>query len=130
MKFQAKGHTLIKGTHKNTLEFTKESKLTEAGDCIIGINSNFNLEEIKEFVKNHRKARLILEINNIKEKLTCETNKNFQNNKELVIRKSNFLSERTFGIYATKSSKELSRKFIKELNNPNSIITISIEMFK
>jgi len=130
MKFQAKGHNLIKGTHKTTLEFTKENYLTETGDCIIGINSNFNLKKLKEFVKNNKKAKVSLEINNIKEELTCEINKNFQDDKELVIRKSNFLSERTFGIYASKSSKDLSRKFIKQLKNSNSTVIINIEMFK
>ncbi len=130
MKFQAKGHNLIKGSHKNTLEFTKENYLTESGDCIIGVNSNFNLKKLKEFVKNNKKARIILKTNKLEEELTCEINKNFQDDKELVIRKSNFLSERTFGIQASKSSKDLSRNFIKQLKNSNSTVTVSIETFK
>lgn len=130
MKFQAKGHNLIKGTHKTTLEFTKEKELTESGDCIIGVSSNFNLKQLKEFIKNNEKARIILKTNNLEEQLTCKVNKNFNDNKELVIRKSDFLSERTFGIRASKGSNELSRHFIKQLKNHNSTVTVSIETFK
>ena len=49
-EFEIKGHENVTSKHKKTLEFTKESHLTKNGDCIVGINSTFNLDKIKEFI--------------------------------------------------------------------------------
>ena len=42
MKFSARGHENIRGVHKTTFEFTKEKELTLKGDCIIGVNADFD----------------------------------------------------------------------------------------
>ena len=50
--FHAFGHKNLLGTHKNTLEFTKDKNLTLKGDCIVGVNADFDAGELKNFIKN------------------------------------------------------------------------------
>src|SRR4030067_492380 len=111
ISFSAKGHENILGTHKTTLEFTKDTNLTLNGDCIIGVEADFDLKEIKKLLK-YKKAVLEIKVDGQSEKVTFDINPNFNSDHEIVIRKGEFLSERTLGIRADKSSVEVSRQLI------------------
>lgn len=128
-KFHAYGHKNILGTHKTTLEFTKDSELTLKGNCIVGIKADFDLNDIKNFIKKtkNKKIKIIIETadKKIKETINAELNPNFDSNKEIVIRKTDFVSERTLAIKADKTAFELKREFICYLSkNKNKIIVI------
>src|SRR3989344_5412921 len=101
--FNAYGHPNVLATHKTTLEFTKDSELTLNGDCIVGVKADFELSELKKFMKNSntKKITITISINSkIKEKINATVNPHFNRNHELVIRKTDFVSERTFAIRA------------------------------
>ena len=127
--FYAYGHENILGTHKNTLEFTKDSSLTKKGDCIIGINSDFDFSEIKKLLlaSKSKKMKLSVKWSNGSEEVNFDANKNFESNHEIVIRKTNFLSERTLGINADKSSFELKRGLMNFLKRKEAKIEVIIE---
>src|SRR3989344_1528749 len=97
-KFHAYGHPNILGTHKTTLEFTKDEELTLNGDCIIGTKADFELSKLNEFIKNANNKKITITIETadkkIKEMVTAELNPNFNDDNELVIRKTEFVSER------------------------------------
>lgn len=128
IKFSAYGHENILATHKTTLEFTKDKSLTKKGDCIIGINSDLDLNSIKKFIKKIKKKniKIIIRINNKKEIINCKINKNFNSNREIVIRKSNYSDKRTFAINADKAACDVRREIIKELKNPDSKLEVLI----
>lgn len=130
-KFHACGHTNILGTHKTTLEFTKDSELSLNGDCIIGVKADFDLKEIKKFIKNSKsnKIKIIIETEDkkIKESLEAELNPEFNDEKEIVIRKTDFASERTLAIRANKAAFELKRELIGYLKEKKNKTTIKIE---
>ncbi len=121
------GHENILGTHFNTFEFTKDSYLTKKGDCIIGVNSVFEFGNLAQRLKENRaqiKIRGIISVN-FSGKLYQDEffgilNPNFDvNSKEIVFRKSNFDSPRTIAIRCNKSARELNRKMIQILKNPD-----------
>jgi len=131
-KFHAYGHPNILATHKTTLEFTKDSELTLNGDCIIGVKADFDLNKIKQFIKklNNKKITITIEtLNNkkIREKIKAELNTGFNSDKELVIRRTDFASERTFAIRANKAAFELNRDLIKFLRLKGNKIIVIIE---
>ena len=132
-KFNAYGHPNILGTHKTTLEFTKDNELSLKGDCIVGVKADFELKEIKQFIKKSKNKKIsitfktISKNKKIKETILSELNPNFFNDKELVIRKTDFISERTFAIKANKAASELNRRLIEFLNKTENRITIIIE---
>ena len=135
-KFKAYGHPNILGTHKTTLEFTKDVELTLKGDCIVGVKADFDLKKIKRFIKKSTNKKITITIKpitkdkklaKIKEKITAQINPNFNHDKEFVIRKTDFVSERTFAIKADKAAFKLSRDLIEFLKDKKNKISVIIE---
>ncbi len=126
--FFAYGHPNIKATHFKTLEFTKGSDLTERGDCIVGIKSDFDLNQLKKFSK---KARLIISAINadgieIISEFKFTVNPNFNSENEFVLRKSLFNSERTYGFNLNRGANRLDRALVELLKNPNQKVKVTI----
>lgn len=127
--FQVYGHPNIRATHVKTLEFTKDSDLTERGDCIVGIKANFNKSKVKDFEK---KVKIICTVidpetkNTISSEFKCKVNQNFESDHELVLRKSGFDSERTFGFGLNRGANWLDRKIVEILQNPDAEMDVTI----
>jgi len=124
--FNIHGHKNVLGTHKNTIEFTKEYDLTLNGDCILGVKADFDLDELKTLVKKYSKIKIIITVEDLIEEITADINKEFSDEHEIVIRKSNFLSDRTLGINASKAVLDLDRKLVDKLKNPKVIGKVEI----
>ncbi len=118
------GHKNILAKHRNTLEFTKDKDLTLNGDCIVGVNANFDLKEIKKLTGE---VTILLETENNKDEFQCTINKEFNDAHEIVIRTTDFLSNRTLGINATKAAKDLNRDLIEELKDESVKLKITIK---
>jgi hypothetical protein len=123
MKFKVFGHRNLLGTHKTTLEFTKDKELSKRGDCVIGVNSDFS--DIKDILK-FKKVKVKVKIDDLSDELTCDINSDFNDKREIVIRKSDFRSERTLGINADKAAIDIDRRIIEKLKDPNKRMDISI----
>ena len=147
-KFKVYGHENITARHKTTLEFTKDRDLSLKGDCIVGVRADFDLISLKKFIKTLKsgKIRIIIEskldksgsviksalkkINYkkiIKEEINAEINPDFNINDELVIRKTDFISERTFAIKADKAAFELNKNAVNILKDKKNMVVVSIE---
>jgi uncharacterized protein len=127
MKFNSRGHENIRATHATTVEFTKDSSLTEKGDCIIGVRADFDLEQLKKL-----KGRVVLHIKcqGREQAVSCTINPLFSDEHELVIRKSSFTDSRTFATQADKAAIDLDRAFVALLKNPDSKIQVVVECKK
>lgn len=124
--FHAWGHPNITGSHRNTFEFTKEKSLSKQGHCIIGIKANFSTKEIKKFFQKSKSKtiEMTIKVNNRTEKIIFTPNKTFSDGIEIVMRKTDFESKRTLGIFANKAAKDLRPELIKELKNQHQKIEI------
>ncbi len=140
--FSAYGHPNILATHKNTLEFTTEAHLSVQGDCIIGVQANYEISELKKCIsqkKNeinrntHQPQPVTVKIlaktpaHEFVEQFTCVLNPDFSDEIELVIRKSNAATSRTLGIYSQKAAHDISRGMIAALQNPSQKIEVTIK---
>ena len=127
---RAKGNKLIKATHKSTLEVTKENFLTERGDCIIGINSTHSVKDLpldlKEYLLNEGKIKIEIKVDDLIDSLIAYGSKNLKltNEKSIVIRKSNYIDDRTLAIYSNKSAIDIDRKIIEELRKEKDLFFI------
>ena len=133
-QFHAYGHPNILGTHKTTLEFTKDDNLSLSGNCIIGVNADFDLSKIKALIGKSKDKSIVITIkaiahNNkkIEESISAEFNPKFNSYKEIVIRKTDFISERTFATKSDKSSFGLSRTLIDFLKKKANKISVTIQ---
>jgi|SaaInlStandDraft_4_1057021.scaffolds.fasta_scaffold29361_3 uncharacterized protein len=126
ISFNIYGHKNILSLHQNSLEFTKDKDLTLNGDCIVGVNSDFKLNEIKSLIKEYDTIKIRIISDDLIEEIMCNVNKNFNSDHEIVVRRSNFISDRTLGINADKSSFEINRKIINKLKDSSNIVKVEI----
>jgi hypothetical protein len=91
---------------------------------IIGtIENNNNLNSnIKNKIKNSGADQKI-----VIEKINAEINPDFNNEREMVIRKTDFVSERTFAINANKAAFELNNDLIRFLKGKENKISVIVE---
>ncbi|MCD6492968.1 MAG: DUF371 domain-containing protein [Archaeoglobaceae archaeon] len=133
---EAWGHPNITALHKTTFEVTKDSELSKRGDCIIGVRANKAIrdlnENLKEMLKLGYKAKIILELPDygIKDEIVGLGNEkmSFKHKKDIVVRKSNYVCDRTLLIKATKSAFEIDREMIKLLKDPSTRLILKIEI--
>jgi len=129
--FTARGHPHVTSKHKTTLEFTRDEDIDLVADCILGVKSGFSLEKIKEFVKEKQDEKtlaftLLVEVDDLHEEVRAILNPGFKDNREIVLRKSNFLSPRTLGIDSDRSSSDFKKDFIRKLQDPKAIIKVTL----
>ncbi len=125
MRFYAYGHKNISSTHKTTFEFTKDPEVTETGDCIIGVKTDFKLDELKLLLESG-KVRITIKCRDCEDVIIAEPNPKFSDNKEMVIRKSDYLDKRTFAIKATKAAADFSRELAELFKGPGNKIEVEI----
>jgi len=133
--FYAYGHEKIKSTHKTTLEITKEDYLTERGDCIVAIKSEKSCADLNNDLKNAirkdgSKVLIKLVVGNEIETVEAYGSKKLilNNSTSIVIRKSEYIDDRTLAIRSNKSANDLRRDFIDLLKDNNVKIKIVIEV--
>lgn len=124
--FTAFGHENILARHKSTLEFTKDREISKRADCIIGVNSDFDIKLLKRFLRGKKSIRAVLKIGNEKFEVNALPNALFDDEREIVVRKGDFASERTLGINADKSASDIPEKIVKMLQNPQQKLKIKI----
>ena len=130
----AYGHPNIKATHETTLEITKEDFLTERGDCIIGIKANKACkdlsEEFKIAIKSGCKVRVKIVVDELEDEFYAFGSPalKLKDEKSIVIRKSDFIDERTLLILSEKSAKDIKREIVEKLKDPKKVIRIIFEI--
>jgi len=129
----AYGHKNILATHKTTIEFTKDKHLTKNGTCIIAVAANKSLAELndnfkKNLKKDGSKLTIIIEVNGLSNKIMadCFPEVLFTNTKDMVIRKSEYISDRTLAIRANKAACDLDSDLVNKLKNPKERVKITL----
>lgn len=129
----AHGHENIRSANRTTFEITKETYLTKRGDCIIAVGADKCAADLSsKFRKIARKegARMtiVIEADQEAESVTAWGNPLllFTHPTDLVVRKSDFVCNRTLAIHADKAAKDLSGKLIEKLRNPNQKVKITL----
>jgi hypothetical protein len=132
---EAYGHPNVQGTHRTTFEIIKEPSLTLRGNCIIAVKASKAVADLsptfKKAVRNDG-ARIImtLEAGRIKEKVIGygSSRLTLNNPISIVIRKSDYICERTLMIRSNKAACDLSRSLIKLSQDPRRKVVITLEV--
>jgi hypothetical protein len=129
----AYGHENIQATHKTTLEITKDKHLTKNGDCIIAVAANKSLADLSpKFKEKLRRNNAILtiriEVEGVVEEIKASGSSHLilTHPTEIVVRKSDYISNRTLAIRADKTSYDLSKRLVDKLKNPNQKVKITL----
>ena len=131
-----KGHSNVQSLHSRTIEITKDKELTLRGDCIIGVNANKSCKDLSEKTKEKiKKNQSSIEIELIVEpfsfiiKGSGNNDLLLTNSKDIVLRKSKFICNRTLLINCDYSSLEIPREIVEALKNSTKtgIMLIKVE---
>ncbi|MCL2115877.1 MAG: DUF371 domain-containing protein [Methanobrevibacter sp.] len=121
-KIEAKGHYNITSKHKSTFEITKDSNLTLAGDCIIGVAidkamNDFPNDFKKKIANENAKITVKLKTKNSFDEIKGygHPDLTLKHPTDIVCRKSNYICSRTLMINSDKASCDLNPDLIKDL---------------
>jgi len=127
------GHVMVRSTHKTTFEVTKETALTERGDCIIAVGADKGAADLnpkfKEYARREgSKIIVTIEAGGAKEVVEArgDPRLTFTNPKEMVVRRSTYVCGRTVAVKADKAAGDLSRRLVEKLRNPDTRVKITL----
>lgn len=127
------GHENIRATHKTTLEFTKDTHLSKKGDCIVAVAADKALADLNpEFKENlrkpHAKLTILIEAGGIAEQVNAHGSPQLflTHPTDMVIRKSDYVCNRTLTIHADKAAQDLSRELVEKLKKPQQKVKITL----
>jgi hypothetical protein len=129
----AYGHENIQAVHPSTLMFTKEKHVSKTGDCIVAVAADKAVadlsRELKEKLKKpNAKLTITIEADGLTQQINASGSPKLvlTSQTEMVIRKGDYISDRTLAIHADKSSSNLPREFVEKLKNPEHKIKITL----
>lgn len=132
-KVTARGHQAIKAVHPTTFELTKDSYLTERGDCIIGVNLDKAVSELDpDFRKALKKSTsiviLVLRVDNLVDVVIAQGHEDLilSDDRRIIVRKSSYIDPATVAINANKSSRNIRRDLVEKLRDPQAVLTVDI----
>jgi len=129
---RCRGHENVRATHKSTLEFTKEDYLTPRGDCILCIEADKGINDLSEdFKKALRKGRKLLiriRVGELSDEVLAEGSPELilDHPYSVVVRKSDYIDARTLAIRANKAAKDIDRRIVELLRNPETRVEIEL----
>ncbi|HYB03873.1 MAG TPA: DUF371 domain-containing protein [Nitrososphaerales archaeon] len=129
---QFRGHENILGTHRNTLEITKEAEISKRADCIIGVRATKSCADLDSRLVNHIRSNGRLEfeiaVKDVKFNFSGFGSENLpvSDTREIVLRKSDFFSPRTLAIHCDAAAIDLPREIVQLLKNPEAVGTMEI----
>lgn len=125
-EFYAFGHPCITATHRTTLEFTRDADVTKRGDCILGASSTFSAKGLNDVVAWDR-VLVRMQVGDEEARMEATINPAFSDEREMVFRTSDFLSERTLGTRATIAAKDIPRTMVDSMKGPTTRMRVIIE---
>ena len=127
------GHPNITARHRTTFQVTKDPEITKRADCVIGVKANKACADLSDEMKQHIKAGRLLRIRIQAGGVTDEIiargarGASLASERDLVVRKSAYIDDRTLAIKANKAAREIDRRIIRLVKSPNTVIRIIVE---
>lgn len=126
---------MVRSTHPTTIEITTEEYLTENGDCIIGVGAAKGCAELDESIKEGlRKMDTPVTLRILAGDQTFQVNARgdprlgLSHPHDMVIRKSDFISERTLAVHADSAAIGIPRRMVRLLRDPKTVGRLEIEV--
>jgi len=115
--------------------FTKDRHLTQTGDCIVAVVVDKAVADLSPEFKDklrkpNAKLTVIIEADGLKQQIKASGSPNLilSHSTDIVVRRSDYICNRTLAIRADKASNDLPREFIKKLKNPKQEVKITLSV--
>lgn len=130
--FSARGDSNISSEHRTTLEVTRQGFVSKRGDCIIAVSAEVGASGLPHWLKDHLRSRgrirVRIEADGIYDEFECSGHEHmtFEDERDIVFRKSSFVCGRTVGILCSKSAADLNRALVERLERSGAQVKITI----
>ena len=135
-EFAARGHANITASHSTTLEITKAVSLTKKGNCIVAVGATRGLADLsqdfrKACINDESKILVELNVSGMVERITGRGSHllTLSDERDLVIRKSTYVSNRTLMINADKAASDLHRQLVRRLRSAAADIHVRLTVY-
>jgi hypothetical protein len=126
---------MVRAAHPTTIEITKEGYLTENGDCIIGVAADKGCAELEEKVKEGLRmkgspvtVKIVVGSSFFQVNARGDPRLELSHPHDIVIRKSDFISDRTLAVGADAAARDLPRRMVQALKDPRTVGRLEIEV--
>ena len=131
-----RGHKNVRALHKSTFEITKETGLSESGDCIIAVGADKGAADLSPGLREAlgRDGTILtttLTCGGVTAVIRSEGSHGITltHPTDLVWRRSTFLCPRTIAVYSDHTARQLPRELIEKLQNEEEmIVTLRAEL--
>ena len=130
----AYGHPKITARSLNYLVFTKNFEIRKDADAVVAVKASKSCrdlkKEIKDALKEAKKVEIIIEAGGVSDVVTTYGSPALKltHPEDIVIRKGDFIDDRTLAILADKAANELKQELIEKLRNENTKVKITLEI--
>jgi len=129
------GHPNITARHRTTFEVTRDEHLSIRGDCIIGVRADKSVRDLDEGIKNwlrlgyRVKIEIILPQYGLRDEVTAFGSPRLtpSHGRDIVVRKSDFVCERTLAVKADKAARDINREIVELLKSPDTELRLVIK---
>jgi uncharacterized protein len=132
---QFSGHPMVRSTHPTTIEVTTENRLTERGDCIIGVGASKACAQLDPRIREGLRRmdskvtiRFLVGDHSFQVRAVGDPRLELSHPHEMVIRRSDFISNRTLAVGADAAAKDIPRVMIRLLRDPAVVGRMEIEV--
>ena len=129
------GHPLVRSAHPTTIEVTTEDHLTLKGDCILGVGASSGCAQLDPGVKAGLRTkgskvtiRLAVDSHTFEVKAKGDPRLELSHPRDIVIRRSDFISDRTLAVHADAAAKDIPREMVMLLRDPGTVGRLEIEV--
>lgn len=126
---------MVRALHPTTIEVTTEERLTERGDCIVGVGADKGCAGLAEEVKRAISvdgARVSIGILVARERLEVrcfgDSRLSLSNPREIVVRRSTYVDGRTLAVGADCAALDIPREIVERLKQKNTTGALEIEV--
>jgi hypothetical protein len=127
------GHPHITSKHPTTLEFTKDEEIGYEAHCIIAVKADKGCsdlsKDLKGAIKEGKRLDITIKVGSLSERMVAFGHPDLmlENDKDVVLRKSGWVDERTLCVHSSKASSDLDRELVKKLQDPKQKVEMIIE---
>ena len=128
-----RGHPMVRSTHPTTIEVTTEECLTPRGDCIVGVGASHGCAQLDPRLKEGLRRRgsrvtILLFVGPYSFEVKAEGDPRLElsHPHDIVIRKSDYISDRTLAVHADAASKDIPREIVRLLQQSGALGRLEI----
>ncbi len=121
------GHKNIIGSHRNTLEITRENEISKRADCIIGVRSSKGCSGLSpalaKHIQNSGALSFVIRVENYSFAFSGigSSELTLKHDSEIVLRRSDYVSERTAAIHCSAAAIDIPREIVWKLKDPTCL---------